>query len=194
TGDIDLCQFILLMCVPQVRIFTQETFQQVQDERKTRFLNRLLYCRKNLLDGLTAEQQECKAAVQVHYKNIREFVWDIRDFLNLHSISSKRDPLVRQLADWDSEIATPSEQVGGFYFAVCAQLLFTQVMEDYSNFKPCPVVQEQVQKQIKRPIYRSSNIETEFEVVPPPSQLPLTNNKDLCRGLDLHELVFYKQV
>jgi hypothetical protein len=145
TEDVEFCQFILLMCIPHLQDFTAESFQHVPERRRARFMQRLVYCRQNLLDGLRADQCDCETASEVQYTSLRAFVWDMRMTYLIDTCSSGKqdsgdqkssDTSSRLPADWSSETPCTSENVLVLYFTANSLLLHFAYMCDYTDFQP----------------------------------------------------------
>jgi hypothetical protein len=189
TGDLTYAQAIFLFCIPQFEVMTDELFQGVPLGRRQAFIQELVYRRQILLDGLTQHHKECKVASDLFFVDVRAFVHHMRmfyltkpDHVDPEGYETKRLP-----AEWDSIEAFSSADCGTIYFGIVSILLHSKMLEDYSNFQPH-----------NRPPLETSygdplrdQVLVKRETCPGPS-VPLTNQRDLCRGLDAHKLLFFK--
>jgi len=90
--DIDLAHLIFFIAIPQVESFTNQCREACSDKRRwDRFLDRLVFCRTNLMRGLTKNQTECKKASHAHFSGVRSFVWEMREFYLMDSHSDHRE-------------------------------------------------------------------------------------------------------
>jgi hypothetical protein len=142
--DADYLHFIWLCVIPGIRSLTESTGCEKQGPSSDRFINRLLFARNNLVDGLTTDGTDCKTRADRAYSSIREFVAEMRHFYLTQSTVKKTDraPLDESIKDdraglWskrDFDVAKHTS-TGTLWFNIVGLKLFVELTEQQNLVK-----------------------------------------------------------